>query len=71
LSTPLETFPQMKMEQIETFNYISKLLQEFCECSDLINNNEFDTKTIESVCKNKNQCSEFCSLDFIKAILYG
>jgi hypothetical protein len=57
------------MEQIETFNYISKLLQEFCECSDLINNNEFDTKTIESVCKNKNQCSEFCSLDFIKAVV--
>jgi hypothetical protein len=59
----------MNEEQIETFHYISKLLQEFCECSDLINNNEFDEKTIRSVCDDNNQCSEFCSLDFIKAVV--
>jgi len=59
----------MDEEQIETFHYISQLLQEFCECSDLINNNEFDVKTIASVCNNVNQCSEFCSMDFIKAVV--
>lgn len=59
----------MNEDQLETFNYISQLFQEFCECSDLINTNDFDVKTIESVCNNKNQCSEFCSLDFIKAVV--